>query len=97
MPDSGCLTPNLKKSSLVEFVGDARSFAGVTEGCCVDRSWRGRAGEGDPVALGSSWSPAGHTKAGIVGKIHLDMAITTEQLYILRITIRTRDNTYIFT
>ena len=41
------------KSSLAEFVCDARSFAGDREGSCVGGTWRGRAVSGDRVAPGS--------------------------------------------
>ena len=53
----------------------------ATEGCCVGRAWRARAAEGGPVALGSSRPSAGHTEAGIVGKIHLDMTTTLVCVY----------------
>ena len=61
---------NVLKSSLTEFVHDARSFTEATEGCCVEWAWRGRAAVGGPVALGSPRSSAGLTEAGIVVKIH---------------------------
>ena len=59
-------------------------MAGVTEGCCVGREGRARAAAGGPVALRSSRSSAGHTEAGIVVKVHLDIITTTEH-YIIRI------------
>ena len=45
----------------------------------MDRAWRGRAAAGGPVVIGSSRSSAGHTEAGVVVKIKLD--ITTTLLY----------------
>ena len=43
---------------------------------CVGRAWGGRASEGGPVAFGSTLSVAGHTEAGTVVKIHLDIITT---------------------
>ena len=85
-PDSAYLPPNLKKSSLVEFGGGGRPFFGrVTAGCCLGRAWRDRAADGSG-GIGSTRSSSGHIDAGIVVKIHLDIAITTTVLYyIIRI------------
>ena len=44
--------PNFQKSSLADFGGDARSFAGDREGYCVGRAWCGRTVAGGLVALG---------------------------------------------
>ena len=43
---------DFQKSSFVEF-GDARSFTGDREGCCVYGPWLARAVFGGPLALGS--------------------------------------------
>ena len=43
----------MKKSSLGEFGCDARSFARDDKGCCVGRTWRGRAVSRDQVVLGT--------------------------------------------
>ena len=68
---------------MVELGFGARVFAWATKGCCGGRAWHGRAAEGCPVAFGSTRSSAGHTEAGIVGKIYMDMTITTLLPYLL--------------
>ena len=45
---------NLKKSSLAEFGGDVRSFAGDRDGCCVGGTWHDRVVSGGRLTLGSS-------------------------------------------
>ena len=70
---------SFRHSPLAEFGVGVRSFVGLTEGCCVGRAWRGRAATRGPVAIGSSRCSAGHTEAGIVVTIRLD--ITTTLLY----------------
>ena len=47
---------NFQKSSVAEFEGDTRSFAGDREGCCccVGGTWHGRAVVGGRLALASS-------------------------------------------
>ena len=65
-------------SPLPEFGIRARSCADYPEDCRVGRAWHGRAATCGRVALGSSRSSAGHTEAGIVVKIQLD--ITPKQL-----------------
>ena len=73
---SGTGDGSVRRSPLAEPVIGPRSFAGVTEGCCVGRAWRGRAAEESPVALASSRSFAGRTEADIARKIPLDIITT---------------------
>ena len=75
---------SFRRCPLVELGFGAHCFAEVIEGCCVKRAWRGCAAEGGPATLGSTRHFAGHTEAGIVVKINLDMTIATLVSYILR-------------
>ena len=50
---------SFRRSPLAELGTGARSFAAVTEGCCVERVWRGRAAAGGPVAIGTNRTSVG--------------------------------------
>ena len=63
---------DFQKSSLAEFRGDARSFTGDRESCCVGGPWHARAVFGGPLALGSAGVENLYFNS-IKLKIHLDI------------------------